>query len=1062
MDDLLTETEDVVTEGINGLAKAGDETPDGGRIDDPNGAETKTQVDLLQALQDPDQEVMFAIAGRRAVDAQLGALEAAKRMESQKKTPARIWAETGWFRGPDNEWRFEIDDGPAKINENLNSLIGKQADTAARHPGASGRGILSRLFGRRGGEAAVVARESNGSTRLINLPLTDLFSHPKLYSAYPFLRQMHVNLNWVPGLADDRASGSIVSSRRKGRIKYYPINVTAGSPNGIKHVLLHEIQHYIQNREGFAQGSSVVDQDNAIAEGAQRDLMDRILDRGKQRIYDPHQGRFGKDDFRWMVRDNLLRSDSEAESISMRLLDLYEQDRMAERGDSGAQFRREDIERLEGQLEKSMRATAETYGSSYGEFEAEEVWRRAQMTPEERVRTFPLANLPAGMQPSTWQTGSYQEAYDEIMRRAMTIRTIGENWAKRADLGDGVSVVRNREDGLEYVLGSDPDGIRVSVDLYQSVGGAAVKPDEAFYHLPYGEARSKMDMIGRDIRNRNVRPTLDEWGSRAALDFWRRYDPAQVASDPRLYAAEIQKIADREHGGRPVFFADEAEAMGVYDLEADQAYVMQPGRALTEEELTRAASLEEQAENLKREGKVTPVGPGAAALDYHFSKYLRTAHRLEFEAREIRAQAEPEVIAVDLSSIIPHENSRKEFGNVDQDMLYQARAQERLDRFGIEGDRLLSLRGFYSPAIPSVRYAAGAAGVRADIDKAVSKMLPPSWRHEVSDTLIYGRGSVEGYADPYERIIYVSLAATDPLERTFEECGHALRAARLISAADYDILRAEGQRLGAREHFEIDARYGETYGRRWQGAALEDRLDEEAIMQMIAAHARGKTFGEPSFAARRILDRIVNFLRDVGEMLCGRGFRTYEDVFDDMISGRAARPGPLPDIAADGRVRTTQEALSAAGDRSAAKVVGTPAHGADNQLRRAGVPVAGDQMRAGSAPEIREMMEGLNWADSLYDKQIKFSSASLVAGHVNALAETGTDEDAFHLVFTLLRDDVAADAKVVVGIASAYAGKDLLAGDRESGLGAIEEHFYDQRKAQAQASSQEIGGRRSR
>jgi hypothetical protein len=120
---------------------------------------------------------------------------------------------------------------------------------------------------------------------------------------------------------------------------------------------------------------------------------------------------------------------------------------------------------------------------------------------------------------------------------------------------------------------------------------------------------------------------------------------------------------------------------------------------------------------------------------------------------------------------------------------------------------------------------------------------------EVSDVLVYGGRQVEGFADPYERIVYVSMAALDPLERAFEEAGHALKASRLIPDADYAILQAEAQRLGARAHFDIDRRYGEIYGRRWQGAALEGRLEEEAIMQMIAAHATGKTFGETTHAA---------------------------------------------------------------------------------------------------------------------------------------------------------------------------------------------------------------------
>lgn len=204
--------------------------------------------------------------------------------------------------------------------------------------------------------------------------------------------------------------------------------------------------------------------------------------------------------------------------------------------------------------------------------------------------------------------------------------------------------------------------------------------------------------------------------------------------------------------------------------------------------------------------------------------------------------------------------------------------------------------------------------MRADIDKAMGKVLPPSWRHEARDVLVYGGREVEGFADPYERIVYVSMAALHPLERAYEEAGHALKAAKLIPDADYEILRAEAKSLGARQHFDIDGRYGELYSQRWQGTALEGRLEEEAIMQMIAAHATGKAFGEPTSAARRILNRIVKFLRAVGEALNGRGFRTYEDVFQDVVSGRMTRPDALLEVQAAGSLVRMREVMFSTGE----------------------------------------------------------------------------------------------------------------------------------------------------
>jgi hypothetical protein len=198
-------------------------------------------------------------------------------------------------------------------------------------------------------------------------------------------------------------------------------------------------------------------------------------------------------------------------------------------------------------------------------------------------------------------------------------------------------------------------------------------------------------------------------------------------------------------------------------------------------------------------------------------------------------------------------------------------------------------------------YEAAASDVLADIRKAM-KLLPAGWRYEVDDKLIHGLHF--GATDAAERIVYISLAADDPAAVAYEEAGHVLR--QFIPHADYEILRREAKRLRAREHFDIDERYAKLYAQQIDKAVLEmppesaaffrpllekripDRLEEEAIMQMVAAHATGKEFGTPASKARRILDRIVKFLRAVGEALKGRGFRTYESVFDDLTAGRFA------------------------------------------------------------------------------------------------------------------------------------------------------------------------------
>jgi hypothetical protein len=252
---------------------------------------------------------------------------------------------------------------------------------------------------------------------------------------------------------------------------------------------------------------------------------------------------------------------------------------------------------------------------------------------------------------------------------------------------------------------------------------------------------------------------------------------------------------------------------------------------------------------------------------------------------------------------------RKTDARINRDIEKDMKARE-----GSADDAMFALRQASQPPVPprnatlhnttlSARASEQMASVRAEIDKAVAKSLPAGWRAEVRQSLVFGDLSeriqkrnpgvppsleIEGTFDPYEKIIYVSMAALDPVERAFEEAGHAIKAMRLIPQSDYGILQAKALEIGARAKFRIDERYGDVYGARWKDnpARLEEALEEEAIMQMVAARARGDDFGKQSNA---ILDKLIKFLRAVRDMLGIKGFRSFDDVFEDMTEGGFAR-----------------------------------------------------------------------------------------------------------------------------------------------------------------------------
>ena len=63
-----------------------------------------------------------SFGGRLASSADLVALGRAERMLDAGDDAADIWSSTGWWKGPDDKWRFEIDDSQSSLE--LESALG--------------------------------------------------------------------------------------------------------------------------------------------------------------------------------------------------------------------------------------------------------------------------------------------------------------------------------------------------------------------------------------------------------------------------------------------------------------------------------------------------------------------------------------------------------------------------------------------------------------------------------------------------------------------------------------------------------------------------------------------------------------------------------------------------------------------------------------------------------------------------------------------------------------------------------------------------------------------------
>ena len=171
-------------------------------------------------------------AGPKAATADREALRLAQEMEKRGIDRDVIWKETGWGRGADNKWRFEIDDsasalaGLQPIKGTVKTPMG--AVYIAPHPNYSRRGI----WGGREGRAETFSG----------------IEHPEYYAAYPELIE---NISGVrAGRAGFPTEG--LAKMKKGKAVIHIQGLGDEARSG----LLHELQHPVQVREGFTTGGT--------------------------------------------------------------------------------------------------------------------------------------------------------------------------------------------------------------------------------------------------------------------------------------------------------------------------------------------------------------------------------------------------------------------------------------------------------------------------------------------------------------------------------------------------------------------------------------------------------------------------------------------------------------------------------------------------------------------------------------------------------------------------------------------------------------------------------------
>jgi len=204
-----------------------------------------------------------SFAGVRSATADKGALQTAKDALEQGVHPDEVFKKTGWFKGNEGQWKYEIDDSKSGFRPEMldvsNYATQKFKDAGIALDTTSSGGKTT--YGLRKWKTDVPVNPSTLPSDLksawdalhgkrdFSVKLPEVLDHPELFESYPRLK----NLDVVP----DKSFGNSAQFARGSGNGTIPDRVTIGY-DALKDqgTLLHEVQHAIQSIEGFAKGGA--------------------------------------------------------------------------------------------------------------------------------------------------------------------------------------------------------------------------------------------------------------------------------------------------------------------------------------------------------------------------------------------------------------------------------------------------------------------------------------------------------------------------------------------------------------------------------------------------------------------------------------------------------------------------------------------------------------------------------------------------------------------------------------------------------------------------------------
>lgn len=314
----------------------------------------------------------YSFGGIGALNADRNGLSKAIELESRNESEEKILKETGWFRGADHKWRFEIDDSKAAVFRNGDAKLSSDPEYQKFKQLSMNGDFFDEDYAR--------LSEKYAGKMKKGIMVGDYLDHQDLFDNYPALERIFLkhkkfengtNGSYEPDINTIFLNEDLFDTYKE---------------NQLKKTLLHELQHIIQHSERFARGGSL---------RTWKDIEIRKNQKKLQEAENTYKNVFknGSDEFKNLIRTlNRLSLNGdfgeEYTRVENELYDKYED-----------MYNAYDSALFEARLYSGSEylSDMEKYLMTAGEIEARDVSSRAELTADERKNKMPVRETESGV-----------------------------------------------------------------------------------------------------------------------------------------------------------------------------------------------------------------------------------------------------------------------------------------------------------------------------------------------------------------------------------------------------------------------------------------------------------------------------------------------------------------------------------------------------------------------------------------------------------------------------------------------------------------------------------------